>query len=210
MILELKDHPPIQASAILFDLDGTLVESTGSISEILSQWAVSIGQSAQNVVNFSHGKRTIDIVQAFVDADQVDVHYQALTEKFIQSADQAIAVEGAGDFLKYLDQKSVPWAVVSSSEKILIQARLKAAGLPEPKLFVSAEDVEQGKPSPEGYLLAAEKLAVNIQECIVFEDAEAGILAAQRAKAQIVVVGDLNCGLSVIKDYTTVKLIFST
>ena len=209
MILELKDHPPIQASAILFDLDGTLVESTGSISEILSQWAVSIGQSAQNVVNFSHGKRTIDIVQAFVDADQVDVHYQALTEKFIQSADQAIAVEGAGDFLKYLDQKSVPWAVVSSSEKILIQARLKAAGLPEPKLFVSAEDVEQGKPSPEGYLLAAEKLSVNIQECIVFEDAEAGILAAQRAKAQIVVVGDLNCGLSVIKDYTTVKLIYS-
>ena len=209
MILELKDHPPIQASAILFDLDGTLVESTGSISEILSQWAVSIGQSAQNVVNFSHGKRTIDIVQAFVDADQVDVHYQALTEKFIQSADQAIALEGAGDFLKYLDQKSVPWAVVSSSEKILIQARLKAAGLPEPKLFVSAEDVEQGKPSPEGYLLAAEKLSVNIQECIVFEDAEAGILAAQRAKAQIVVVGDLNCGLSVIKDYTTVKLIYS-
>ena len=209
MILELKDHPPIQASAILFDLDGTLVESTGSISEILSQWAVSIGQSAQNVVNFSHGKRTIDIVQAFVDADQVDMHYQALTEKFIQSADQAIAVEGAANFLKYLDQKSVPWAVVSSSEKILIQARLKAAGLPEPKLFVSAEDVEQGKPSPEGYLLAAEKLSVNIQECIVFEDAEAGILAAQRAKAQIVVVGDLNCGLSVIKDYTTVKLIYS-
>lgn len=207
MILELQDHPSIQASAILFDLDGTLVESTGVISDILSEWAASIGQSAQAVVDFSHGKRSIDIVKAFVDADHVDVHYQALTEQFVQSADQAIAVTGAAAFLQQLNEQAVPWAVVSSSEKVLIQARLKAAGLPEPNIFVSAEDVTQGKPSPEGYLRAAEKLVVNIQNCIVFEDAEAGILAAQAAQAQVVVVSELDYGLASIKNFTAVKFI---
>lgn len=207
MILEFQDHPSIQASAILFDLDGTLVESTGEISDILSQWAVSIDQSAQAVVDFSHGKRSIDIVKAFVDADHVHVHYQALTEKFVQSADQAIAVVGAAAFLDQLNEQGIPWAVVSSSEKVLIQARLKAAGLPEPKLFVSAEDVKQGKPSPEGYLLAAEKLGVSVQDCVVFEDAEAGVSAAQAAQAQIVVVGELDYRLISIKNYTAVQLI---
>ncbi len=207
MILEFQDHPSIQASAILFDLDGTLVESTGVISDILSQWAVSIDQSAQTVVDFSHGKRSIDIVKAFVDADHVDVHYQALTEKFVQSADQTIAVTGAAAFLQQLNEQGIPWAVVSSSEKVLIQARLKAAGLPEPKLFVSAEDVKQGKPSPEGYLLAAEKLGVSIQECVVFEDAEAGVLAARRANAQIVIVGSLEEGLVSVKNYTGLECI---
>ena len=207
MILEFQDHPSIQASAILFDLDGTLVESTGVISDILSQWAVSIDQSAQTVVDFSHGKRSIDIVKAFVDADHVDVHYQALTEKFVQSADQTIAVTGAAAFLQQLNEQGIPWAVVSSSEKVLIQARLKAAGLPEPKLFVSAEDVKQGKPSPEGYLLAAEKLGVSIQECVVFEDAEAGVLAAQRANAQIVIVGSLEKGFVAVKNYTGLECI---
>ena len=207
MILEFQDHPSIQASAILFDLDGTLVESTGVISDILSQWAVSIDLSAQTVVDFSHGKRSIDIVKAFVDADHVDVHYQALTEKFVQSADQTIAVTGAAAFLQQLNEQGIPWAVVSSSEKVLIQARLKAAGLPEPKLFVSAEDVKQGKPSPEGYLLAAEKLGVSIQECVVFEDAEAGVLAARRANAQIVIVGSLEEGLVSVKNYTGLECI---
>ncbi len=207
MILEFQEHPSIQASAILFDLDGTLVESTGVISDILSQWAVSIDQSAQTVVDFSHGKRSIDIVKAFVDADHVDVHYQALTEKFVQSADQTIAVTGAAAFLQQLNEQGIPWAVVSSSEKVLIQARLKAAGLPEPKLFVSAEDVKQGKPSPEGYLLAAEKLGVSIQECVVFEDAEAGVLAARRANAQIVIVGSLEEGLVSVKNYTGLECI---
>lgn len=206
MILEIQDHPSIQFSAILFDLDGTLVQSTGVISEILAAWAVEVGQSVQAVIDFSHGKRTIDIVTAFVGADHVDVHYQALTEKFIQSADQAVAVTGAAAFLQQLNEQAVPWAVVSSSEKVLIQARLKAAGLPMPTLFVSAEDVKQGKPSPEGYVLAAEKLAVNIQDCVVFEDAEAGVQAAQNAHAQVIVVGDLDKPLPRIQDYHVLDL----
>lgn len=207
MILDIQDHPPIQASAILFDLDGTLVESTGVISEILSTWAVQVGQCAQTVVDFSHGKRTIDIVQEFVDAEYVQVHYHKLTKQFIQSADQTMAICGAQNFLDQLIEQKIPWAVVSSSERILIEARLKAAGLPMPDRVVSAEDIQEGKPSPEGYLLAGKKLGVKIQDCIVFEDTEAGVLAARRANAQIVIVGSLEQGLTTIKNYTGLECI---
>ena len=96
---------------------------------------------------------------------------------------------------------------MSSSERLLIKARLKAAGLPLPDQIISAEDVQVGKPSPEGYLLAAKKLGVKIQDCIVFEDAEAGVLAAQHAKAQIVIVGSLEQGLTTIRNYTEIVCI---
>lgn len=206
MILEFQDDPSIHARAILFDLDGTLVESTGAISDILAEWANEIGQPVQTILDFSHGKRSIDIVRAFAAPDQVDEMYTKLTQKFVQSADQTTAISGAKDFLNQLIEQNIPWAVVSSSEAILIQARLAAAGLPQPTLFVSAEDVKQGKPSPEGYLLAAEKLGISIQDCVVFEDAEAGVLAAQSATAQVVIVGNLDRKLVRIQHYAEVKI----
>lgn len=207
MILDIQNYPPIQASAILFDLDGTLVESTEGISAILSAWAIQIGQCAQKVVDFSHGKRTIEIVQEFVNAEYVQEHYYKLTQQFIQSADQTKTIQGSNDFLNQLIKKKILWAIVSSSERLLIKARLKAAGLPLPDQIISAEDVQVGKPSPEGYLLAAKKLGVKIQDCIVFEDAEAGVLAAQHAKAQIVIVGSLEQGLTTIRNYTEIVCI---
>lgn len=206
MILKLHNQTVIKASACLFDLDGTLVESTGGISEILARWAQTIGVEPQIVLDFSHGKRTIDIVRAFVQPEHVQHYYDDLTQQFIDSADQTIAIEGAQQFLNHLIKHDLPWIVVSSSERILIEARLKAAGLPVPMQFVAAEDVEKGKPSPEGYLLAAQKLGVDIRECVVFEDSEAGVLAAERANAQIVVIGSLEKKVNKIIDYSHISI----
>ncbi|NHB57342.1 HAD-IA family hydrolase [Acinetobacter sp. 194] len=175
--------------AILFDLDGTLVESTGSIGQILQNWAEQNALDVSKVIAFSHGKRSIDIVRAFIQASEVDAQYQQLTAQFVQVADQAQAVNGAFDILNVLNSKQIPWALVSSSERILIEARLKASGLPMPNVVVAAEDIQQGKPSPEGYLKAAQQLDIPIEACLVFEDAAAGVEAAFKAGAKCVGVG---------------------
>lgn len=192
----------LEAQAILFDLDGTLVQSTDSIGQILMDWADSQGLDATAVNDFSHGKRTIDIVRQFIAEDAVQQHYEVLTTQFVAAANQTTAIAGALDFLNQLNLHHIPWIVVSSSEAILIEARLKAAGLPLPQRMVSAEDVQRGKPSPEGYLKGAALLNVAIANCVVFEDAPSGIQAAQAAGAQLVVVGSL---IDSIHGYDTIR-----
>ena len=179
----------IEAKAILFDLDGTLVTSTGGIESILSHWATEQNLVVQEVLDYCHGKRTIDIVRHFIADECVEQNYQALTAQFVDASADTTAIQGSLNFLELLNQHQIPWAVVSSSERVLIEARLKAAGLPLPKLMVSAEDVEKGKPDPTGYLLGAKLLNTDIADCLVFEDAPSGILAAQRAGAQLITIG---------------------
>lgn len=179
----------IKAKAVLFDLDGTLVRSTGSIESILTNWATEQSLEVYDVLAYCHGKRTIDIVRHFVDAALVEQNYQTLTAQFVQASLDTSAIQGSLKFLECLNQHQIPWAVVSSSERVLIEARLKAAGLPQPKIMISAEDVEKGKPDPTGYLLGAQLLKTDIAECLVFEDAPSGILAAQQAGAQLITLG---------------------
>ena len=175
--------------ALLFDLDGTLVESTGAILEILTHWSKQQALDVQQVIQFSHGKRTIDIVRYFIKSTEVERHYQDLTAQFLHVAHQARAVQGAAQLLQQLNQQHVPWAIVSSSERKLIQARLSAAGLPQPQVVISAETIEYGKPHPEGYLNAARALKIPIQACVVFEDAPAGVEAALYAGANCIGLG---------------------
>jgi sugar-phosphatase len=97
-----------------------------------------------------------------------------------------VEVEGAGAFLRVLPADR--WAIVTSADRVLARNRIRAAGLPVPDILVSADDVQQGKPSPDGYLLAARLLNVNAADCIVFEDAPAGIEAGLRAGARVIAV----------------------
>ncbi|ANF81683.1 hypothetical protein A3K93_05460 [Acinetobacter sp. NCu2D-2] len=205
--LQTRGHI-LHAQGVLFDLDGTLVESMGSIADILRVWAEHNQLDVNTVIDFSHGKRSIDIVRHFIDEAKVSVEYEALTQRFVVASDQAVAMKGANAFLQQLNELDIPWAVVSSSERVLIKARLAAAGLPLPKMMVSAEDVEQGKPSPEGYLKGAELLNLKIQDCVVFEDAPSGIQAAQQAQAQLITLGSLAKSFDVtnIDDYTQLRL----
>ena len=184
----------VSAQAILFDLDGTLVQSTGSITQIMREWAYAQGLDATAVLEYCHGKRTIDIVQHFIQDTSVQRHYQQLTAKFIQAAQHTVAIEGAYQLLMQLNRQQFSWAVVSSSERELIEARLAAAGLPRPQIMVSAEDIVYGKPDPEGYLKAATLLNVPIDKCLVFEDAPAGVQAAQQAGAQVITIGQQPLG----------------
>lgn len=193
--------------AVLFDLDGTLVESTGLISDILLQWASAQGLDVQSVLDYSHGKRTIDIVQHFIKDDHINEHYHALTQQFLEAAVHTQAIPHAVEFIQQLEQHNIPWMVVSSSERILIEARMTAARLPLAKQVIAAEDIQYGKPDPEGYLKAAQMLNIPIQSCLIFEDSSSGIEAAQSAQAQLIIIGQTKTVENAVLDFAKLRLV---
>jgi sugar-phosphatase len=165
-------------AAILFDLDGVLVDSTGSVDRQWRAWAREHGIDEQTVIAIAHGVRSIEVIRAV--APHLDAQVEARKLEAREAADRGILVmPGAIDLIRTIPEDK--WAVVTSGTRYLASARLKLAGMPVPKVMVAADDVINGKPHPEPYLKGAELLRVNPAECLVIEDAPAGIRAAHAA-----------------------------
>lgn len=175
-------------AAFLFDMDGTMIDSTRVAERIWREWAVRNGADATALLAAVHGVRAVDTIRRFARAG-TDAEAEAirLTEAEIAAVDGILPVPGIGAFVAALPAGQ--WAVVTSAPRALAEARFRAAGLPVPATMVAAEDVRHGKPDPEGYLKAASLLGVAIGECLVFEDAPAGVAAARAAGADVVAVG---------------------
>lgn len=174
-------------SAFLFDMDGTLLDSTASTERVWGNWARRHGLDVDAFLPTMHGKRGIDTIRA-LDLPSVDPIAEALEiEKGeIADVDGVVAISGAVAFLAALPADR--WAIVTSAPIALAHRRLAAAGIPIPRVMVTAEDVRNGKPSPEGYLLGAARLGVEAGQCLVFEDVEAGVRAGESAGASVLVV----------------------
>ena len=172
--------------AILFDIDGTLVDSTGAVERTWRTWSGARGLDADEILRICHGRRSEDtIAELLPPADRA----AAVTElEQLELADLAdvIALPAAYTLLTALPTQR--WAAVTSGPRRLMHARLAAAGLPVPAVLVSAEDVRHGKPDPEGYLSAAAELGVDIRRCLVVEDAPAGIEAGRASGARVLAV----------------------
>ena len=168
-----------ECSAILFDLDGVLVDSTRYVEEQWRAWASAKGLAAEPFLQVCHGRRALETIR--LAAPQLDAEAEVAAFRPEEGADQQpiAPVAGAARLLESLPAGS--WAVATSGTRRTASERLRQAGLPVPGVLVCAEDVLQGKPSPEVYLLAAAGLAVNPADCIVIEDAPAGIQAARAA-----------------------------
>ena len=177
-------------AALLFDMDGTLLDSSAVVKRVWRSWAARHGVDATELLKSIHGVRAEDTIRHFGPAG-VDVAAEAalLLQQEIADVEGIVPIAGAGALIASLEPNA--WAVVTSAPRHLAQARLRAAGLPVPNTLVVAEDVERGKPDPEGYLKAATLLGVPIAECLVFEDSAAGVAAAKAAGAHVAVVGDL-------------------
>jgi sugar-phosphatase len=174
-------------SAFLFDMDGTLLNSVVAAERVWTHWAERHGLDVASFLPTIHGVRCIDTIRN-LDLPGVDaeVEAQAISQAEIDDVEGVIEVAGAARLLA-----SIPpdrWAVVTSAPRALAQARLNAAGLKMPINIVTAEDVIQGKPAPDCFLLAAKRLGVDARDCLVFEDAPAGIAAAEAAGASVVVI----------------------
>jgi sugar-phosphatase len=172
--------------AILFDIDGTLVDSTAAVIRTWETWAATRGIDAQEILRVCHGRRTEDTLALFLPAAQHAAAVAELHQLELADLDEVIALPGTRNLLTRLPADR--WAAVTSGSRAVMQTRLTASGLPIPDVLVSAEAVDAGKPDPEGYLKAAATLGRDIGRCLVVEDAPAGIQAGRAAGAQVLAV----------------------
>jgi mannitol-1-/sugar-/sorbitol-6-phosphatase len=172
--------------AVLFDMDGVLVESKAVICRQLHDWAARHGLDAKHVIETSHGLTSTDLIRAVAPWLDVAQEARAMDEREISDVRGIRAGAGATALTDSLPRAS--WAVVTSADPRVAHARLAAAGIVGPPVLVSATDVERGKPDPQGYLLAADRIGVGPSDCVVIEDAAAGVAAARSAGCQVIAV----------------------
>lgn len=176
-----------RANAVLFDLDGVLVDSMSTIREIFTDWARSRGLDPEQVLEAVHGRPTAEGITELVPADALDDHLAYLTAEEIRRSSQMHCLPGAKELLARLPHER--WAVVTSGTRDVAEARLEYTGLPQPVVLVTADDVAQGKPAPDCYLLAADRLGAAPGNCVVVEDAPSGVRAAAAAGMQCIGIG---------------------
>ena len=173
----------LACQAVLFDMDGVLTDSTVSAEHAWTQWAHEYGVDPDQVLRGLHGRRATDTVRMYAP----HVHAEALrriNEIEVADAGSTTAIPGARELVDSLPGN---WALVTSAPPELLTVRLAAVGIPLPAVVINGDDVTRGKPDPEGYLRAADKLGVPIGECVVFEDSGNGIAAGLAAGAATVV-----------------------
>jgi sugar-phosphatase len=175
-------------AAFLFDMDGTLLNSIDSANRAWSKWAAHHGVDFESMRKHMHGMRAIETIRRWGPANlDVEAEHEALTVAEMEDVHDITAINGAEAFIRALPTDR--WALVTSAPRRLALRRIEAAGLPIPPLLVTAEDVAHGKPAPDCFLMAAEMLGVAPQDCLVWEDAPAGIAAAEAAGMALVVIG---------------------
>jgi len=176
--------PAVTCEAILFDMDGTLVDSTGCVEQTWRVWAARHGLDAAAVIADSHGMQNHETIRRFAPHLETPEELAFLVRAEEDCRDGLKAVPGAVALLASLP--SSRWAVVTSAWTRLAQIRMGAAGLPAPSVLVTADHVQHSKPHPQGYLTAAARLGLAPAACVVIEDAPAGIEAANRAGMRVI------------------------
>ncbi|WP_426007858.1 HAD-IA family hydrolase [Aeromonas salmonicida] len=198
----------LRAAALLLDMDGTLVHSTDEVETVWRLWCRRHQLAPEPVLAMCHGLRSREVIRAL--APQLDMAQEValLDELEIHHTGRGEAIMGSRALLTRLPAER--WALVTSASQRVARHRLESAGLPLPTLLVGAEDVVHGKPDPEPYLLGAKGLGVAPVDCLVFEDAPAGIQSALRAGCAVVQVGGKRlldpAVMAVIQDWRQVSV----
>jgi mannitol-1-/sugar-/sorbitol-6-phosphatase len=174
-------------AALLFDMDGTVLNSLEATERVWARWAVRHGLDARSVVRAAHGQRAVDSLSR-LNIPGLDVVAEAaeVTRMELEDMEGVRPISGVSEFLGSLPDRG--WAIVTSAPRALAERRLAAAGLKAPAALITAEDVPTGKPDPSGYRLAASRLGASAADCVVFEDAVAGIKAGEAAGSKVIVI----------------------
>jgi mannitol-1-/sugar-/sorbitol-6-phosphatase len=171
-------------SAILFDLDGVLVDSTRQVDREWREWAARKGVDGDAIMAIAHGVRTIEVIRQVAPHLDVEAEAAAIENHEAQDQTGVVVMPGAMDLIR-----SIPggrWGVVTSGSRLLAQNRLRYCGLPVPDVLVTSDDVTKGKPDPEPYLQGAHRLGYQPAECLVLEDAPAGIQSARAGGMKVI------------------------
>jgi len=195
---------------LLFDLDGVLVDSQAVVERTWRRWAERHRFDADAILRAAHGRRTSDTLKDAAPHLAIDTEVAWLDATELADVDGLRVVAGADRLLAALPPNR--WAIVTSCGRALAQRRLTSVGLPVPEVLVVSEDVKQGKPAPDGYRLAATRLGYDPADCVVFEDAPAGVAAARAAGARVIglmttyLASDLRDTEATIPDFTNIHV----
>lgn len=198
-------------AAFLFDMDGTLLSSIEAAERVWTRWAAQFGIDAATFLPRIHGRRTIEsVISLNIPGIDVEEQVAALTQAELEDMHGVHAIAGVHEFIGSLPNDR--WAIVTSAPRELAIRRLAAVGLRAPTVFVAAEDIPKGKPDPACYQLAASQLGFKTEDCVVFEDAAAGIQAGEAAGAAVVVITATHQHLidtphPKVKDYSNLRTI---
>ena len=174
----------LRCAAILFDLDGVLVTSTVVVARQWTLWAAEHNLPAQQVIDAAHGRRTVETVRFLAPHLDADAEAEIIEKREAADMEGVEVIPGTLDLLASLPAGR--WAVVTSGTRYLATTRLANFGIAPPAVLVTANDVHNGKPHPEPYLKGAKLLGFPPEQCVVFEDAPAGIEAAHAAGMRVI------------------------
>jgi mannitol-1-/sugar-/sorbitol-6-phosphatase len=205
----------IRCVGVLFDLDGVLVDSTPAVARCWTRWSLRHGFEPEEVVRKAHGRPSIATMRELLPALSETEHQAAHREMEsweIEDLDGVVPLPGALELLKSLPAEN--WTIVTSCTRPLAEVRIRAAGLPMPRHLVTAADVRKGKPDPEPYIKGATRLGLAPQDCVVAEDAPAGIRAGKGSQAAVIAVrttasdAELSAAGAdwIVKDLSSVRL----
>jgi len=186
-MIALMNKQTLYCDAVLFDLDGVLIDSSSSIVRHWADWAERHNLDLDTIMPAAHGVRTIETMRRVAPHLDVETEAREFCANEIVDTAGVVAIPGAARVLAALPAEA--WAIVTSCNADLARARLARAGLPLPRLMVSADDVTQGKPAPEPYLAGALRVGLSPAQCIVIEDAPSGIQAGKQAGMRVLAVG---------------------
>jgi sugar-phosphatase len=183
-MIEKNKMPLFLCSAILFDLDGVLVDSTRSVERHWRAWAQQKGLDAEEIMTIAHGVRAIEVIRRVAPHFDAAAEVREIEAREVTDRDGVVVMPGAAALVASIPEGR--WGVVTSGTRLLASGRLRLMGLPVPKVLVTADDVANGKPHPEPYLKGAKLLGVSPADCLVIEDAPAGIQSAHAGGMKVV------------------------
>jgi sugar-phosphatase len=176
----------INCAAVLFDMDGVLVDSTPAVARVWTAWALEHGLVPEEVVRHAHGRPSLATIIELLPRGNHDAENRDVERREIEDIADVVALPGALHLLQSIPESR--WTVVTSATRALAEVRLRAAGLPVPIHLVTASDLLRGKPFPDPYLKGAEMLRIPASDCLVVEDAASGVRSGKAAGARVLAV----------------------
>jgi sugar-phosphatase len=174
----------VHCAALLFDMDGVLINSTPAVARVWRQWAIEHGLNPEEVIARSHGRPSITTLREYLPDSDYEAENREVERREMEDVEGVVPLPGTLNLLSSLPLDC--WTIVTSANHSLAEVRLRVARLPLPKRLITSTDVTRGKPAPEPYLKAAEVLGFSARECIVVEDVPAGIQSGKSAGARVI------------------------
>ena len=195
--------PTFTCSAILFDLDGVLVDSTRAVDREWRAWAKRKGVDGDAIMAIAHGVRTVEVIRRVAPHLDAELEASLIESEEAEDKEGVVVMPGAVELVRSIPEGR--WGVVTSGSRLLASTRMVYCGLPLPKVLITADDVTQGKPHPEPYLKGAEGLGFEPADCLVIEDAPAGIRSARAGGMKVIGITSTYAAAKLVEAYAVIK-----